>query len=138
MKEIDMKNTGMDKKIEKKKWNQQKSLYLGGAILFIVLAFFGFRSLNKKIFKVDASKISIKKVEEGNFQDINTGKYIEIGTVIDNLKMFFGMDFDKINGIKLTKKQRLDLLTLMVHYYQLHLHGFKKPKSLLVLNQIFE
>jgi DNA repair protein RecO (recombination protein O) len=52
--------------------------------------------------------------------------------------MFFGMDFDKINGIKLTKQQRLDLLTLMVHYYQLHLHGFKKPKSLLVLNQIFE
>ena len=70
MKQIDMKNTGMDKKIEKKKWNQQKSLYLGGAILFIVLAFFGFRSLNRKIFKVDASKISIKKVEEGNFQDM--------------------------------------------------------------------
>ena len=65
-----MKNTGMDKKIEKKKWNQQKSLYLGGAILFIVLAFFGFRSLNRKVFKVDASKISIKKVEEGNFQDM--------------------------------------------------------------------
>ena len=75
---------------------------------------------------------------EGNFQDINTGKHVETGTVIVHLKMFFGMDFDKINGIKLTKQQRLDLLTLMVHYYQLHLHGFKKPKSLLVLNQIFE
>ena len=52
--------------------------------------------------------------------------------------MFFGIDFDKINGIKLTKNERSDLLTLLLQYYQLHLHGFKKPKSLSVLNQIFE
>jgi DNA repair protein RecO (recombination protein O) len=75
---------------------------------------------------------------EGNFQDVNTGKYSENGAVIDNLKMFFGIDFDEINGIKLTKNQRSNLLTLLLQYYQLHLHGFKKPKSLLVLNQIFE
>ena len=75
---------------------------------------------------------------EGNFQDVSIGKYNEIGTIIDNLKMFFGIDFDKINEIKLTKNQRSDLLSLLLKYYQLHLHGFKKPKSLIVLNQIFE
>ena len=75
---------------------------------------------------------------EGVFQDFNTGKYSEKGTTVEHLKMFFGIDFDEINGIKLTKNQRSDLLTLLLQYYQLHLHGFKKPKSLLVLNQIFE
>ncbi|MDG2052491.1 MAG: DNA repair protein RecO [Flavobacteriaceae bacterium] len=75
---------------------------------------------------------------EGNFQDVSIGKYNEIGAIIDNLKMFFGIDFDKIDEIKLTKNQRSDLLSLLLKYYQLHLHGFKEPKSLIVLNQIFE
>lgn len=70
MKQIDMKQSGMDKKIEKKKWSRQKTIYLAGAILFVTLAFFGFRTLNKKIYKADASRISIKKVQEGDFQDM--------------------------------------------------------------------
>ncbi len=65
-----MKQIGMDKRIEKKKWNQTKTLYLAGIVLFIILAFFGFKAINKKIYKVDASKISVKKVLEGNFQDV--------------------------------------------------------------------
>ena len=75
---------------------------------------------------------------EGFFQDFNTGKYNEKGLTVDHFKMFFGIDFDEINGIKLTKNERSELLTLLLQYYQLHLHGFKKPKSLSVLNQIFE
>ena len=65
-----MKQMGMDKKIKKKKWSQTKSLYLAGTIVFIVLAFFGFKAINKKTYKVNASKISVKKVIEGNFQDV--------------------------------------------------------------------
>jgi len=75
---------------------------------------------------------------EGNFQNTNSGKYCEEGIVITNLKQFFGIDFDVISQIKLTKNQRSDLLNLLLNYYQLHLHGFKKPKSLEVLNQIFQ
>lgn len=70
MKQIGIKQRGMDKKIEKKKWSQQKSIYVGGVVLFLILAFFGFKTLNKKVYKVDGSKISIKKVEKGNFQDM--------------------------------------------------------------------
>ncbi len=65
-----MKQLGMDKRIEKKKWSQKKSLYLGGIILFIALAFFGFKTLNRKIYKLEASRISVKKVTEGDFQDV--------------------------------------------------------------------
>jgi len=75
---------------------------------------------------------------EGNFQEYNNGKYCESGEIIQNLNRFFGIDFDAISRIKLTKNQRSELLNLLMNYYQLHLHGFKKPKSLEVLNQIFQ
>jgi len=75
---------------------------------------------------------------EGNFQQFDNGKYCEFGETIENFKKFFGIEFDAISEINLTKNQRSDLLNLLLQYYQLHLHGFKKPKSILVLNQIFE
>jgi len=61
---------GMDRKIIKKKWSQKKVYYMAGTVLLIVLLFFGFKSINKKIYKVNASKISIKEVIEGDFQDM--------------------------------------------------------------------
>ena len=75
---------------------------------------------------------------EGVFQSNNEGKYSEEGLHITVLKQFFGIDFEAINRIKPTKKIRLEILNLLIFYYQLHLQSFKKPKSLLVLNQIFE
>ncbi len=65
-----MKQIGMDKRVEKKKWTQTKKLYIAGTIVFLTLAFFGFKAINKKTYKVNASKISVKKVIEGNFQDM--------------------------------------------------------------------
>jgi len=65
-----MKQMGMDKKIEKKKWSQKKLYYIAGAILLIILMFFGFKTFNEKIYKVDGSKISVKEVIEGDFQDM--------------------------------------------------------------------
>ena len=61
---------GMDRKIIKKKWSQKKVYYIAGLALLILVLFFGFKSINKKIYKVNASKISIKEVIEGDFQDM--------------------------------------------------------------------
>lgn len=65
-----MQQTGMDRKIKKKTWSQKKTLYLGGTVLFFILAFFGFKIFNKKIYKVNASRISVKEVVDGIFQDM--------------------------------------------------------------------
>ena len=91
-------------------------------------------------FHPDTSTISNEyfNLLEGNFQQYSNGKYCESGQIIIDLKRFFGIDFDALSQIKLTKNQRSELLNLLLNYYQLHLHGFKKPKSLIVLNQIFK
>jgi len=65
-----MQQIGMDRKIKKKTWSQKKTLYLGGTVLFLILAFFGFKTFNKKIYKVNASRISVKEVVDGVFQDM--------------------------------------------------------------------
>lgn len=52
-------------------------------------------------------------------------------------KAFLGINFDAINSIKMKKINRQELLKSLVLYYELHLQGFRKPKSLAVLNEVF-
>ncbi|RDK88665.1 DNA repair protein RecO [Marinirhabdus gelatinilytica] len=75
---------------------------------------------------------------EGNFQHTATNNYCEEGEHVTALKRFFGINFEALSQIKLNKKTRLEVLHLLIRYYQLHLQGFKKPKSLAVLNQLFQ
>jgi len=65
-----MKQIGMDKRIEKKKWNKTKTLYVIGALAFVVLSAFGIGAMNEKTYNVDASRVSVKRVTEGDFQDV--------------------------------------------------------------------
>ena len=75
---------------------------------------------------------------DGTFQKNNTSSYCEEGVHVQGLKQFFGINFEAISQIKLNKQTRLEVLHLLIRYYQLHLHGFKKPKSLPILNQLFQ
>jgi DNA repair protein RecO (recombination protein O) len=59
------------------------------------------------------------------------------GPQIENLKKFFEIDFQTLNTIKLSKKDRQALLELVLSYYSFHVQGYQKPKSLAVLNQLF-
>ena len=76
-------------------------------------------------------------LSEGTFETEDISIYCETGPRVEVLKQFFGINFDAICSVKLSKNQRRDVLDLMLEYYQLHLHGYKKPKSLAVLQQLF-
>ncbi|NEV92866.1 DNA repair protein RecO [Psychroflexus sp. YR1-1] len=45
--------------------------------------------------------------------------------------------YSEVNQIKLNQDRRKSFLDFMMLYYELHLQGFRKPKSLEVLQQIF-
>ena len=60
----------MDRKIDKGRWTKKRLLYISMIIVVLVLSVFGFRSLNKKVYKLDRNKITVKEVKSGDFQDI--------------------------------------------------------------------
>lgn len=75
---------------------------------------------------------------EGNFQNEISNIYcVELTPENQGLKQLFGIKFDNITALNLTKKQRQNTLELLLLYFELHIQGFKKPKSLGILNQIF-
>ena len=56
------------------------------------------------------------------------------------LKLFLrllGTKFDTLSEMKLNAGQRHELLSILIKYFELHLEGFKEPKSLLILQSIF-
>jgi len=58
----------------------------------------------------------------------------------DNLVAFnklLGINFDTIDTIKFNSKNRQQVLFILIQYYELHLNGFRKPKSLEVLKALF-
>ena len=59
----------MDKKIEPPKWNRKRLLYIFSAIALVTFIGFSFRLINKKVYQIDRSKITVKKVITDDFQD---------------------------------------------------------------------
>ncbi len=76
-------------------------------------------------------------LQEGRFTDSTIDPLCICGSTIDSFKQFFGMDFDASKAVKLGKNKRLEVLNLLLQYYQLHLQNYKTPKSLAILNQLF-
>ena len=83
-------------------------------------------------------ELPVFNLEEGVFQnDVTTIYCIQTNNENPLFKKLFGINFDELNGLKPTKKEREACLQMLLLYFQLHLQGFKTPKSLSVLNQIF-
>ncbi len=53
-------------------------------------------------------------------------------------KSLFGINFDTIEQLRLNAKTRIILLEILLNYYKLHIPGFKTPRSLNVLKNVFE
>lgn len=74
---------------------------------------------------------------EGVFQQEETNKYC-IGQASSSLlKTMLTLDFENSSTVKLNQAKRVNFLEILLLYYELHLQGFRKPKSLEVLNQVF-
>ncbi len=52
-------------------------------------------------------------------------------------KKLLGINFDNINKVAFNKFERQQVLRIIIRYFELHLDGFKNPKSLGVLETVF-
>lgn len=76
-------------------------------------------------------------LQEGEFLSITSLNPSLSGENLMFFKSFLGINFDAISTVKMKKSNRQELLNSLVSYYELHLQGFRKPKSLAVLNEVF-
>lgn len=80
-----------------------------------------------------------------DYFDLLEGEFTTIPSLNPNLsgenlsffKRFLGINFDTIHTVKMKKTSRQELLKSIVLYFELHLHGFRKPRSLAILNEVF-
>ncbi len=77
-------------------------------------------------------------LQEGEFTSTAGIHPVVEGNSLIHLKALLGTNFDSMDTVKLGKKARQELLQILVVYFELHLHGFKRPRSLAVLNEVFK
>lgn len=82
----------------------------------------------------------------GTYFDLLEGNFIHSPSLnpliqpehISGFKQLLGIKFDALKTVRISKKSRDALLKSMILYFELHLHGFRKPKSLAVLHAVFD
>jgi DNA repair protein RecO (recombination protein O) len=74
---------------------------------------------------------------DGTFEATPSNKYSISNENLTLLKLLLGTKFDALSTIKISSAQRQSFLNMMLLYFELHLGSFKTPKSLQILNQVF-
>jgi DNA repair protein RecO (recombination protein O) len=76
-------------------------------------------------------------MENGCFSAQKSAQHIDDPRMISVFKSFLGTNFDKIFEVLVSSTERKQLLELLMRYYQIHLQGFSRPKSLNILHEIY-
>jgi DNA repair protein RecO (recombination protein O) len=79
-----------------------------------------------------------------NYFDLAEGRFISVknlntvtGENLNQFKRLLGINFDVLHHVDFSSINRQHILAILIQYYELHLDGFRKPKSLNVLKAVF-
>ncbi|MCF6180616.1 DNA repair protein RecO [Lutibacter sp.] len=73
---------------------------------------------------------------EGGFTSKKKAQVI-FGENLIQFKKLLGINFDALSKINFSSTNRQNVLNMLIQYYELHLSGFRKPKSLPILKSVF-
>ena len=76
-------------------------------------------------------------LEEGSYQANPEGAFTITEKKLLLFNSILGTKFDTHFDKPMNSAQRQELLNMILLYFKLHLQGFKTPKSLVILNQVF-
>lgn len=76
-------------------------------------------------------------LETGSFQNTLGGIYCISGENLTHFKTLLGIKFDAHKKLNITNAQKRELLDMILIYFKLHLDGFRIPKSVDILHQVF-
>ena len=82
-------------------------------------------------------KDSFFNLKTGAFENYISNKYS--GSEYNSKLLIFllNSNYEEVSNLKINAKQRQDFLNMFLTYFELHLEGFKRPKSLDILNAVF-
>ncbi|WP_457610985.1 DNA repair protein RecO [Lutibacter sp.] len=73
---------------------------------------------------------------EGSFTNFNKVNSVT-GNNLMQFKKLLGINFEVLHTIDFSATNRQVVLSILIQYFELHLGGFKKPKSLAILKSVF-
>ncbi|REE83590.1 DNA replication and repair protein RecO [Lutibacter oceani] len=86
--------------------------------------------------EVNAMDMEYFDLLEGKFT--NKSKFSTVnGEKLTYFKKLLGINFDVLHEVNFSASNRQEVLTILIQYLELHVSGFKKPKSLNVLKSVF-
>jgi DNA repair protein RecO (recombination protein O) len=74
---------------------------------------------------------------DGGFIPSALEKEVIYGDDLHQFKKLLGTNFDTVETVKFSKRERQQVLSIIIRYFELHLDGFRNPKSLGVLETVF-
>ncbi len=74
---------------------------------------------------------------DGVFTSQVQEKEVITGEALEQFKKLFSINSKNLHSISFQKKDRQTVLQTLIRYFELHLDGFQKPKSLAVLEAVF-
>jgi len=77
-------------------------------------------------------------LEEGRFTSSIPRNNIVTGENLTHLKALLGINFEGLNTLRFNGLIRQSILDILIQYFELHLPGFHRPKSLAILKTVFE
>ncbi|MCF6278820.1 MAG: DNA repair protein RecO [Flavobacteriaceae bacterium] len=87
--------------------------------------------------EIKGSKLDYFDLSEGRFLQQSPKFNFISGTDLIEFKKILGINFEALDKVEFNAKSRQQVLTILIQYFELHLSGFRKPKSLDVLKTIF-
>jgi len=86
---------------------------------------------------IEKNKAEYFDLTEGYFTNNKPLNNYVFGKKLILFKSIIGINFDVMQRLQLNSNSRTIVLDILLEYYELHMPGFKKPKSLHVLKEVF-
>jgi DNA repair protein RecO (recombination protein O) len=83
------------------------------------------------------SELPYFNLMDGVFQNNPSGDFSEGGPSAKIMIKLHHCTLDDISALTIAKNDRMDVLQLLLKYYQLHVQDYRTPRSLSVLTQLF-
>ena len=103
--------------------------------MIFILNLLKYLGINPHLKSSNSKFLSFKN---GSFEKEKPNDLYAEGDSVKVIIRLLGMKFDNCFMLKVSQVQKHEILKILLEYIEYHVQGFKQPKSLHILHQVFE